>query len=162
MDITRLFVGIVMLLPLTLAMNLIARADTWRASVITLHLNWERHQRQSGPAEVPFNQRQTQQDRFEAIVTSRPMRLVWVHLTITLAAIVFCLALAWNADDLKWMGLWLVAPLGIAALLGTGYAWLILDGASAKLTQASTSLYGPAPPRVKVSSLRNPWSDWGT
>lgn len=154
MDLTRLFIGIVMLLPLATLMNLVARADTWRGAVSALHLNWEREQRQSAPSQVPFNQRQRQQDRFEDLVTSQPLRSVWTHLALTVAAIVFGLLLAWNMDDLKWIGLWIVAPLGVAALAGTGFAWLLLSGASSKLSKVSSTLYGPAPPRVKVKSIQ--------
>lgn len=154
MDTTRLFVGIIMLLPLALVMNLVARADTWRGAVSALHLNWEREQRQSVPNSVPFNQRQHQQDRFENLVTSRPVKLVWLHLSLAIAAIAFGLLLAWNLDDLKWVGLWLVLPIGIAALAGSAFAWVLLSDASSKLSAISSTLYGPAPPRVRVKSIQ--------
>ncbi|MEB4953276.1 hypothetical protein RXO92_29855, partial [Pseudomonas aeruginosa] len=144
----------VMLLPVSLVLGLVARADTWRAAVAALHLNWERQQRQSAPSEVPFNQRQHQQDRFEDLVTSRPASLVWVHLALSVAAIVFGLLMAWDIDDLKWIGLWLVLPFGAVALLGSGFAWFTLNSASGKLGKVSSTLYGPAPPRVKVKNLQ--------
>lgn len=154
MDTTRLFIGIVMLLPVAMVMGLITRVDTWRGAVASLHLNWEREQRQSAPNPVPFNQRQRQQDRFEDLVTSRPLRPLWLHLGLTIATIVFGLALALNAGDFKWISLWLVTPIGIAALAGTGFAWILLNGASTRLTQVSSTLYGPAPPRVRVKNIQ--------
>lgn len=139
MDITRLFVGIVMLLPV--------------AAVMALHLNWEREQRQAVPNGVPLSQRQFEQKQFEVLVSARPVRLVWVHIAISLAAIIFCLFLAWNRGDLRWSGLWLVLPLGLAALGGTAFAWSQMNAAATRLAAISSTLYGPAPPRVKVRSL---------
>ena len=154
MDITRLFVGIVMLLPVGLAMWLVARAETWRAAVMALYLNWEREQRQAGAACVPLQQRQDEQKRFEVLVTGRPMPILWAHIALALAAIAFCLLFAWRMDDLRWIGLWLVLPFGLAAAAGVGYAWMRLRNGVQRMAAISSTLYGPPPPRVKVRTIQ--------
>lgn len=154
MDITRLFVGIVMLFPVAMVLNLVARADTWRGAVSALHLNWEREQRQSAPNQVPFTLRQSRQARFEELVTGRPIRVLWVHIVMTVAAIAFGFTLAWRTDDLLWIGLWLVIPFGLVAIVGSALTLWQMNSASDKLAAISTSLYGPAPPRVKVKSIQ--------
>lgn len=154
MDITRLFVGIVMLFPVAVMVWLLAQADTWRSAVMALHLTWEREQRQSAPNGVPFAQRQHRQAKFEELVTSRPVRLFWLHVAIATSAIAFALILAWQLNDLRWIGLGLVLPFGLAASTGSVFGWLQVKGAENKLAVISSTLYGPAPPRVKVKSLQ--------
>lgn len=153
MDLSRLFDGLLLLTTVVLGMHLLGRIDSWQAAVAALHLRWEREQRQAGATGVSLHQRQRAQAEFERLVTSLPMRLVWLHLFLTLAAIGLMLALAWRADDLRWAGLWLALPIGGAAILVLGYGYLLVQQANAKLAIISTSLYGPAPPRVKVRSI---------
>lgn len=154
MDIARLFVGILMVLPLALVPWVVTQTDVWRSAVMALHLTWEREQRQAAPNGVPFNHRQNRQAKFEEMVTSRPVRLLWLQVAITIAAITYGLILAWRMDELGWIGLWLVLPFGLAAIAGSAYSWLLLNGASSKLAAISTTLYGPAPPRVKVKTIQ--------
>jgi hypothetical protein len=154
MDINRLFVGIVMLLPVGLVMWLIAHAEAWRAAVMALHLNWEREQRQAGTAGVLLQQRQDEQRQFEVLVTSRPMSMLWVHVALTFAAIAFCLVFAWRMDGFRWIGLWLVLPFGLAAAAGIGYAWMRMRNGVQRMAVISSTLYGPPPPRVKVRTLQ--------
>ena len=154
MDISRLFIGIVMLLPVAMVVAVVAQVDTWRAAVMALHLNWEREQRQAGTSGVPFPQRQAEQTKFEVLVSSRPIRMVWLHGAITLAAILFALLLAWRLDDVRFSLLWLVVPLGLAAITGGVYAYMQLRAATARLGTISATLYGPPPPRVKVRSIQ--------
>lgn len=154
MDVTRLYIGLVMLLPVVLSIWLAIHAESWRAAVMALHLRWEREQRQAGPGGVPFNVRQDEQRAFEQLVTSRPTNMLWGVITIALAAVVFCLLLAWQLDDLRWNGLWLVLPLGIGSLLILTTAFSQLSAGGGKLAGISASLYGPAPPRVKVRSIQ--------
>lgn len=154
MDITRLFIGIVMLLPVALVVAVAAQVDTWRAAVMALHLNWEREQRQAGANGVPLPQRQAEQTQFEVLVSGRPIRMVWLHAAITMAATVFALLLAWRLDDLRFSGLWLVLPLAMAAIAGGVYAFMQLRAATTRLGTISSTLYGPPPPRVKVRTIQ--------
>lgn len=154
MDITRLFVGIVMLLPVGLAMWMVAVAEAWRAAVMALHLNWEREQRQAGAAGVPLQQRQDEQARFEVLVTSRPISMLWAHIALATATIAFCLLFAWRMDDFRWIGLWLVLPFGLAAVAGITWAWMRISNGHTRMAGISSTLYGPAPPRVKVRNLQ--------
>lgn len=153
MDITRLFVGIVMLQPVGSALWLVAHVERWRAAVMALHLSWEREQRQAGAAGVPLQQRQDEQTQFEVLVTSRPMPLLWVHVALAVAAIGFCLWFSWNMDDFRWIALWLVLPIGLAAAAGIAWAWVRVSNGSGRMAVISSTLYGPAPPRVKVRNL---------
>lgn len=153
MDNFRFFEGITLLVIVALATRLVVHADTWRSAVMALHLRWEREQRQAD-ADVTLVQRQAVQARFEQLVTNRPLRLLWLHVTLGLAAVGFVLMLAWNQDDLRWTGLWLALPLGLAIAGVLGYGWSLMNQADTKLAAISSTLYGPAPPRVKVRSIQ--------
>lgn len=153
MDNLRLFDGIMLLVIVALATRLVVHADTWRSAVIALHLRWEREQRQAD-AGVTLVQRQAAQTEFEQLVANRPLRLLWLHIVLGLAAVGFVLLLAWNQDDLRWVGLWLALPLGLAIAAILGYGWSLMNQADIKLAAVSSTLYGPAPPRVKVRSIQ--------
>lgn len=153
-DISRLFEGLLLLTIVVLSVQLLGRIDGWHAAVAALQLRWEREQRQAAATGVSLQQRQDAQAEFERLVTSLPMRLVWMHVILTLGAVGLASALAWRFDDLNWAGLWLALPIGGAAMLILGYGYLLVSQANAKLATISTSLYGPAPPRVKVRSIQ--------
>lgn len=154
MDILRLFIGLMMFAMVVLTTIFVMHADSWRSAVSALHLRWEREQRQATPNGVSLAQRQAVQASFEQLVANRPMRMMWLHVLLGVGAAALALLLAWNLDDLRWIGLWLVAPVGVSILAILGYGWMLINQANEKLAATSSSLYGPAPPRVKVSSLR--------
>ncbi len=154
MDISRLFIGIVMLFPVALVVAVTTQVESWRAAVMALHLNWEREQRQAGANGVPLAQRQAEQTQFEVLVSGRPVRMVWLHGAMTLAAILYALLLAWRMDDIRFVLLWVVLPLGLAAIAGGVYATLQLRAATTRLGAISATLYGPPPPRVKVRTIQ--------
>lgn len=154
MDILRLFIGIMMVAMVLLTTRFVVNVDSWRSAVSALHLRWEREQRQAVSEGVTLAQRQTVQREFEQLVTNRPFRLTWLHLSIGVGAVVFALMLAWNQDDLRWTGLWLTLPLGLTLAALLGFGWALINQANEKLTKISSSLYGPAPPRVKVRSIQ--------
>lgn len=154
MDNSRLFAGIVLLLVVALMMPLLSRIDSWYSAVSALNLRWDREQRQAGAAGVSLGQRQAAQSDFEQLVSSRPQRLLWAHLVLALAAVALSLTSAWRFDDLQWIGLWLALPIGVALLAIIGYGWSLANQASTRLAAISASLYGPAPPRVRVRSIQ--------
>lgn len=154
METLRLFAGILLIAMVVLTIRLAVHADGWRSAVSALHLRWEREQRQAGPNGVTLAQRQAVQAEFESLVANRPFRLMWMHLVLGWTAVGYAMLLAWNRDDLRQTGLWLVLPLGIAILGILGFAWALINQANGKLTIISASLYGPAPPRVKVKAIR--------
>lgn len=154
MDISRLFEGLLLLSMVMLGVQLLGRIDGWHAAVAALHLRWEREQRQAGATGVSLHQRQRAQAEFERLVTSLPMRLIWLHVILSLGAVGLVMALAWRSDDVAWSGFWLAIPIGGVILLILGYGYLLISQANAKLATISTSLYGPAPPRVKVRSIQ--------
>lgn len=154
METLRLFAGILLIVMVVLSVRLTMHVDAWRSAVSALHLRWEREQRQAGPGDVTLAQRQAAQAEFEALVANRPFRLMWLHFALALAAVVYALILAWNRDDLRETGLWLVMPIGVAILLVLGFSWVLVNQANGKLTGISATLYGPAPPRVKVKAIR--------
>ena len=159
MEILRLFTGIMMIAMVVLTTRLLVHVDAWRSSVSALHLRWEREQRQAAPNGVSLAQRQAVQAKFEDLVANRPYRLVWLHLLLGIGSAVFTLLLAWNEDDLRLIGLWLALPLGLTIAAILGYGWALINQANGKLTVISSSLYGPAPPRVKVRSLQTVETD---
>lgn len=154
METLRLFAGIILIAIVVLSVRLTMHTDTWRSTVIALHLRWEREQRQAGVSGVTLPQRQAVQSEFELLVAKRPMRLLWMHVALGIAALGYVLLLAWNQDDLGETGLWLALPLGVTIAAAIGFAWALLNQANSKLTAISSSLYGPAPPRVKVRSIQ--------
>ena len=153
MDISRLFDGFILIFALAIALQLLVRIDSWRSSVSALHLRWEREQRQAGGG-VTLAQRQNVQSQFELLVANRPMRLWWTHIAISLGVIALVLAMAWDLDDLKWVGFWLALPIGVVISAVLGYAWSLVNQANTRLAAISATLYGPAPPRVKVRSIQ--------
>lgn len=154
MDISRLFDGLALLIIVVLAVHFVTKIDAWRSSVSALHLRWEREQRQAGAGGVTLSQRQAVQTEFESLVANRPMRLMWMHVTLAVLAIVFVLLLAWRIDDMRWIGFWLALPIGITIVAIYGFGTLMISQANDKLTAISSSLYGPAPPRVKVRAIQ--------
>lgn len=154
MDISRLFDGILILTSLVLATRMVVQVDAWRSAVSALNLRWEREQRQAGANGVSLGQRQRVQTEFEQLVANRPMRMLWLHLVLVLAAVGLALSLAWRADDLRFVGLWLALPVGLVAIAVLGFGWLLVSQANDKLTATSASLYGPPPPRVKVRTIQ--------
>lgn len=154
MEILRLFTGIMMIAMVVLAVRLVVHVDAWRSAVSAVHLRWEREQRQAAPNGVSLAQRQAVQTEFEQLVANRPYRLIWMHLLLGLGSALFTLVLAWDQDDLRLIGLWLALPLGLTIAAVLGYGWLLINQANSKLAAISSSLYGPAPPRVKVRSLQ--------
>lgn len=143
-----------MIAMVVLTIRLLVHADAWRSAVSALHLRWEREQRQATPNGVTLAQRQAVQTAFERLVANRPYRLMWLHLSLGFGSAVLSLLLAWNQGDLRWIGLWLVLPLGLTIAAILGYGWSLVSQANSKLTTISSSLYGPAPPRVKVRSIQ--------
>lgn len=154
METLRLFAGILLIVMVVLSLRLAMHIDAWRSAVSALHLRWEREQRQAGPGDVTLAQRQAVQSEFEKLVANRPFRLMWVHVALALAAAGYALILAWNRDDLRETGLWLVLPLGLAIMAVLGFAWALVSQANTRLSTISATLYGPAPPRVKVKAIR--------
>lgn len=154
METLRLFAGIILIAMVVLTTRLVVHIDSWRSSVATLHLRWEREQRQAGANGVTLGQRQAVQAEFEHLVANRPFRQMWLHLGLDLAAVLYALLLAWNQDDLRQTGLWLALPLGLAIAALLGFGWSLIHQANGKLTAISASLYGPAPPRVKVRAIQ--------
>lgn len=154
METLRLFVGLTLIAMVVLSTRLTMHADAWRSSVQALHLRWEREQRQAGSNEVTLTQRQSAQAEFELLVANRPFRMLWLQFTLGLAVVGYTLLLAWSRDDLRETGLWLVLPIGVALVAVLGYAWLLINQANSKLAVISSTLYGPAPPRVKVRNIR--------
>ncbi len=154
MDILRLFIGLILFVPIVLSTRLVVHTDTWRSAVSALQLRWDREQRQASVNGVTLEQRQAVQQKFEQLVTNRPFRLMWLHVGLGLGAVAFALVLAWNQGDLRWTGLWLALPLGLATLSILGFGWALVNQANGKLTAISSSLYGPAPPRVKVRAIQ--------
>lgn len=154
MDNLRLFTGFMMIVMVVLTIRLLVHTDAWRSAVSALHLRWEREQRQAAPNGVTLVQRQGVQAEFEQLVANRPYRLVWLHLVLAISSAGFAVLLAWNLNDLRWIGLWLALPLGLTIAAILGYGWLLINQANRKLTIISSSLYGPAPPRVKVRSIQ--------
>lgn len=159
MEILRLFAGILLVAIVVLCTRFAVLADAWRSAVFALHLRWEREQRQAGANGVTLAQRQLVQTEFEQHVANRPTRLLWIHLVLGIAAVGYALLLAWSQDDLRQTGLWLALPLGLIAAAMLGFAWTLINQANVKLTTTSSSLYGPAPPRVKVRAIQNLESD---
>lgn len=159
MDISRLFDGIALLLVIVLAVHLLGQIDGWRSAVSALQLRWEREQRQAAPNGVSLGQRQDAQAEFEQLVANRPMRLWWMHLAVAVGIIGFVVVLGWRLDDLRWVGLWLALPLGLAGVAIHAYGWSLVNQANTRLTAISTTLYGPAPPRVKIRSIQTAESD---
>ena len=154
MDISRLFDGLILMVVLALVVQLLVRIDAWQSSVSALHLRWEREQRQAGAGAVTLPQRQAVQAGFEQLVANRPMRMWWVHLTIAVASIAWVTVLAWDVDDVRWVGLWMALPVGGTIAILLGYGWALVNQANTKLAAISTTLYGPAPPRVKVRAIQ--------
>lgn len=154
MDILRLFTGMMMIAMVILTIRLVVHADAWRSAVSALHLRWEREQRQAAPNGVTLGQRQAVQTAFEQLVANRPYRMMWMHFSIGIGSAILSLLLAWNQADLWWIGMWLVLPLGLTIAAILGYGWTLVSQANSKLTSISSSLYGPAPPRVKVRSIQ--------
>lgn len=161
MNTHQLFAGIVLLAVVLLTMRLTMHIDAWRSAVSALSLRWEREQRQAAGAEVPLAQRQAVQTEFEHLVANRPSRVFGLHAVVGLASVGFVLAMAWNLDDLRWTGLWLVLPMGITGAAILGYGSMLLSHTNAKLAAISTTLYGPAPPRVKVRAIQSVESENG-
>lgn len=154
MDIFRLLAGILLIVMVVLTVRLAVHADAWRSAVSALHLRWEREQRQAGPADVTLSQRQAVQAEFEQLVANRPFRLMWLHLMLGVVAVAYAVLLAWNQDDLRETGLWLVLPIGLSIVGVLAFAWALVNQANSKLAAISSTLYGPAPPRVKVKAIR--------
>lgn len=154
METLRLFAGILLVVMVVLTIRLAVHADSWRSTVSALHLRWEREQRQAGGNGVTLAQRQAVQSEFEHLVANRPFRLMWMHLLLGIAAVVYVLLLAWNQDDLRQAGLWLALPLGLTFVVVLGYAWALVNRSNTKLAAISSTLYGPAPPRVKVRAIQ--------
>lgn len=154
MDILRLFTGIMMIALVVLTTRFVMHADAWRSAVSALHLRWEREQRQADTNGVTLAQRQAAQTEFELLVTNRPFRLLWLHLSLGVGSAVLSLLLAWNQGDVRWIGLWLALPLGLTIAAVLGYGWALINQANGKLSAISSTLYGPAPPRVKVRSIQ--------
>ncbi|MCA9834851.1 MAG: hypothetical protein KC435_12945 [Thermomicrobiales bacterium] len=154
MDLTRLSILLIMMLPLVVAIVGLVRVMEWRAAAQALHLRWEREQRQAGVAGITMGQRQTVQTRFEELVSTRNLAVISMMLTITLLCTIFAGFLAWELDDLEWSGLWLLVPFGIVALGMIVSAWWVHRSGTQQLAITSTSLYGPPPPRVKVRNIQ--------
>lgn len=154
METINIFAGIILIALVVLSARFTVHADAWRSSVQALHLRWEREQRQAGPNGVTLAQRQSAQAEFELLVANRPFRMLWLHFALGVAAVVYALVLAWNRDDLRDTGLWLVLPVGVTIIAVLGYAWLLVNQANSKLAIISSTLYGPAPPRVKVRDIK--------
>ena len=143
-----------MLTVVLLSTRLVVHIDAWRSAVSGLHLRWEREQRQAAVNGVTLVQRQAVQTEFEQLVANRPFRLMWLHLLLGVGAVVLGMLLAWNQGDLRWTGLWIVLPLGLTIVAILGYGWALINQANIKLAAISSSLYGPAPPRVKVRAIQ--------
>lgn len=159
MDLTRLSILLIMFTPMLLAVVVLFRVLDWRGAVRALHLRWEREQRQAGATGISLPQRQQVQATFEELVSSRPMIPIWIALTTLLGCGAFAVALAWNRDDLRWSGLWLVAPVVVFAASLTFYGWMLVRAGHQQLTSVSSSLYGPPPPRVKIRNIQVDESD---
>lgn len=153
-DVSRLSILILMVLPLWLAVSLSMRIQDWRSAIAALHLRWEREQRQAGSAEVTLVQRQSAQMRFEELVSNRPMTRLWTTLIVIVAIICFAVVLAWELDDLEWSSMWLIAPPGVLAASVMTWCWLVIRSGQQQLAAISMTLYGPPPPRVKVRKIQ--------
>lgn len=155
-DVTRLSILILMLVPLVLAVSLTVRIQDWRSAIAALHLRWEREQRQAGSAEVTLAQRQSAQMRFEELVSNRPMTRLWTNLIVIVGIIGFALVLTWEVDDLEWSSIWLIAPPGILTAAVMSWCWIVIRSGQQQLAAVSLTLYGPPPPRVKVRNIQVP------
>lgn len=155
MDTLQLFSGILLIVLVAQSVTLVTNADAWRSAVSALHLRWEREQRQAGANGVSLTQRQAVQLQFEHLVANKPIRLMWVHFTLAVAGVGFVLLLAWKQGDLRWVGLWLTLPLGLTIAAILGFCWVLINQSNMKLAVISSTLYGPAPPRVRVRTLQN-------
>lgn len=153
-DLTRISILLIMMLPLVVAIVGLMRVLEWRAAAQALHLRWEREQRQAGVAGITMSQRQLVQARFEELVSTRNLAVISLTLTIIVLCTIFAGFLAWELDDLEWTGLWLMAPFGIVALGMVVSAWWVHRSGTQQLAITSTSLYGPPPPRVKVRNIQ--------
>ncbi len=153
MDTTRLYLGLLMVIPVIATYAVLLTVHTWRGQVQALHLRWDREQRQAAPAGVTLSQRQDVQARFETLVSAKPLTNVWYGGVLFVLLVALVLALAWELDALNWTALWLVAPLAAISLVALVVAWLVVRGGAAQLARVSASLYGPPPPRVKVRDL---------
>lgn len=153
MNEVSLLIGIMLIVWLATTSQLVWRLFAWNSAVSALQLRWDREQRQAA-GNVPITQRQDEQARFEELVSSRPAVMVWVHLVLTIGLIALALVLAWDTDNLRWNGLWLVAPLGVGQLILLLVGWMQMHAGASRLSIISTTLYGPAPPRVKVKKVK--------
>lgn len=154
MNVTRISILLMLLLPVMVALGAVVQTLRWRAAVEALHLRWEREQRQSAVVGMSLGQRQLVQTRFEELVSARAGTLIAVNVALTVVLAGIALAAAWEFDDLAWSGLWLVAPFGVVAVALHLFALFLLRGGHQQLAVTSTSLYGPPPPRVKLRNIQ--------
>lgn len=152
-EITGLFIGILLSGWLVTSLGFAWRLHDWAGQVRALGLRWDREQRQASGAPT-LQVRQQEQAHFEELVTLKPAALVWMHVILTLAVIAFALVLAWDADRFQEIGIRLIAPLGLACVAVSVMGWNWLHSGVARLAVISSTLYGPAPPRVKVRDVR--------
>lgn len=153
MELTDLYVGILLTAWLLVTGSLVLRTHTWAGAVQALRLRWDREQRQAGGAPA-LQVRQQEQAHFEELVSAKPSFPVWLHLVLTVALIAYALMLAWDIDKLRYIGLRMVAPLGGACVALMILAWSAMKSGIDRLAVISSTLYGPAPPRVKVRDVR--------
>lgn len=154
MGIAGIIATIILTAWLAISVALAWRLDAWRASVDAMHLRWERQQRQAALGAVPLAQRQKEQAAFEQRVAERPLTMIAIQIAFTVIIGAIVIGISWRLDELDWILRWLVAPLLGTSVLATLLAWLAVRGSTAKLANISSSLYGPAPPRVKVKTIQ--------
>lgn len=154
MDDVRVLVSVYLALATLLATAWFRMLETWFGSVESLRLRWEREQRQAAPTPIPLTNRQAVQAEFESVVSRRPTRSGWVVLLAVLVLFGFGVAASWGANDREWMALYIFAPMVLVWLIVLVAAFVMMRRGQAKMAAVSTTLYGPAPPRVKVRDIR--------